>query len=197
MIDKDKWIEEILERELEMFVSVPSRNPAPCQSDPRGFRVHRSAQFAAWSVEALDSYLEDLKAAKAQDKNLMTLKYARMEGLILELHSAPRFREMIQMIVSIQLKWQKELASRFPLLVGRGRTLEEPEDGRGGTSFAAYLRGELETYSEKTLELLHGDMTAADDRGENLTETIYLHMVKNLGYRSIEEAETRIREGRA
>jgi len=188
-------IDRILEREQEMFLSVPSRYPAPCQADPRGFRIHRSAQFSVWSEKALRSYLNDLEQAAKEDRNLMTLKYARMENLIPQLHHDPEVAEWIDRIVSLQLKWQQALSARYPALLGRGRPLEE--DAGGATSFATYLRGELETYSRKTLELVYGEVTGAEAAGHNLTEGIYSFLVKNLGYESIDAAEARIRQGKA
>jgi hypothetical protein len=194
---RDKLIDEILDREQKMFLSVRARTPAPCQSDPRGFRLHRSSQFSVWSEASLRSYLNDLKRAGEDGRNLMTLKYARMEDLIPSLHTDPEAQQRIDRMVAVQLKWQRELASRYPGLMGRGRPLEDTEPGRGATSFSVYLRGELETYSAETLALLHGEVTEAETEGSNLTEGIYLHLVRNLGYGSLEDAESRIRQGKA
>lgn len=197
MNSKEALINEIIERELEMFLLVPSRYPAPCQSNPKGFRDARSTQFFVWSEETLTSYLNDLKTAADQDRNLMTLKYARMEGLIPAIHEDPLNRSLIHEIVAVQLEWQKEMIQKYPNLMGRGRPLEDGEGGGGVTSFVTYLQGELETYSGETLTCLHRDIMEAQNRDENLTETIYLHTVRKQGYRSIEDAEARVREGRA
>ncbi|MBC8393603.1 MAG: DUF4125 family protein [Deltaproteobacteria bacterium] len=186
---KEKLIEEILDRELEMFVSVPSKYPAPCQSDPQGFRIMRSSHFSTWAEDSLASYLNDLKAAAEQGRNLMTLKYARMDNLIPKLHDNPLVENKIDSIVSIQLKWQKEMAGRYPYLIGKGRQIEDTEATCGATSFTTYLRGELETYSEDTLACLYRDIIEAEEIGLNLTESLYLYMVKRLGYGSLEDAE--------
>ena len=82
----------------------------------------------------------------------MTLKYARMENLISPLSVNPIIDEIVQM----QLEAQREMLLRYPRILSRGRPLED--DGSASTSFKTYLRGELETYSDKTLELLHGDI---------------------------------------
>ena len=56
MEDKSGLIEEILQRELKMFTSVNARGgPAPCQSHPEGFVLHRRAQFSVWSTDTLAS----------------------------------------------------------------------------------------------------------------------------------------------
>ena len=57
--------------------------------------------------------------------------------------------------------------------------------------------GELETYSAETLELLHREVTGAEAEGRNLTEGIYQRLVRDLGYGTIEDAEERIRQGKA
>ena len=190
-------IKEILNRELSMFVSVPSRFPASCQADPEGFRLHRSSQFSVWTKKALRSYLKDLKKAEKLGKNLMTLKYARMENQIPPLHNDPEVEKRIDRMISIQQKWQQELAVKYPGIIGRGRPLAEQKNTQQTTSFSTYLRGELETYSVKTLALLHKDLIKAESGRKNLAEGIYLALAKNLGYKTLQDAETRIKENKA
>ena len=71
-------------------------------------------------------------------------------------------------------------------------TLEE--DRPGQTSFKTYLRGELETYSDRTLGLLWGDIQQMTERGENWAERTYSELVRELGYRSLVEAEEMLRK---
>ena len=186
---RDTMIREILDMELGMFLSVAAREPVSCRQDTKGFRVTRGAQFSVWSEEALASYRDDLESAIAQERNLMTLKYARMENLIPNLHDDLLVENLIEQIVAIQVGWQKEMMAKYPCLIERGRPLQETEAGTQTTSFVNYLRGELETYSADTLALLYRDVTESRDRNENLTEQIYANLVKGLGYASIEEAE--------
>ena len=193
----EELIREILDREQAMFVAVPSRYPAPCQSDLPSFRLHRAAQFSVWSTEALRSYRDDLIRAEAEERNLMTLKYARMENLVPALHRDPGVKERILRIVAVQVGWQRELAVRFPRLMGRGRPLENGDAPGQATSFSTYLKGELETYSEETLFLLHRDVAEAEAEGRNLTEGVYRRLVRDMGYASMEDAEERIRQGKA
>ena len=82
MSKKDEIIADILEMELEMFLSVPTDQPYSCQQDPAGFRLHRGAQFSIWAEDTLGSYQDDLRRAREEGTNLMTIKYARMEDLI-------------------------------------------------------------------------------------------------------------------
>jgi hypothetical protein len=184
---REKLIQEILDLELRMFLAVVPKEPVSCQQDPEGFRVTRGAQFSVWSEETLVSYREDLGKALLEDKNLMTLKYARMENLIPKLHDDIMVEDLIDQIVAIQVGWQKEMTAKYPHLMKRGRPLED--EGIEATTFVNYLRSELETYSAGTLARLYEDFTEGQNRDENLTEKIYAHMVKGLGYASIDEAE--------
>ena len=190
MSEKDLLIESILGLELDMFLNVPARYPAGCQENPDAFRLFRRVQFSVWSEETLASYLDDLSRAKEQGQNLMTLKYARMENLIPPLKGNP----MIDRIVQMQLEAQRAMFSRYPHILSRGRPLEE--DRPGVTSFKTYLRGELETYSDRTLELLCRDIQQVKDQGQNWVEQSYAVLVRNLGYQSIDEAEDTLRKKR-
>lgn len=193
-MEKEKLITQILEIELDMFVSVRSRYPVACQEDPEGFRVMRSAQFVAWSEETLQSYLSDLKNAVDDGRNLMTLKYARMEKLIPPLHENPQIDNMLNEIVMVQMAWQKEMFSKYPALMSRGRPLTDTEKQAADTSFKTYLRCELETYSLMTLTHHFRDIMVKRSQEKNMTEEIYVHMVSELGYADLEEAEAAAKE---
>ncbi|MDI6797483.1 MAG: DUF4125 family protein [Desulfatibacillaceae bacterium] len=177
-------LEQVLKAEWEMFQTVNAVSRASCQDDPDSFAVMRGAQFAAWSDATLESYLLDLNQAVGQGKNLMTLKYARMDGLVPRLNSSP----LVERIVEVQTRWQQELSKEFPLVLGRGRGVTD-EQANSGTSFARYLAGELETYSERTLALLWQDMEAHLKANTNGARQVYTAMVKALGYEDLADAE--------
>jgi len=183
-MNKEDFINEILDLELSMFLSVASDQPAPCQQDPQGFRKTRSAQFQTWSVETLASYCNDLETARREHRNLMTLTYARMNNLIPPLKKDG----VIDEIVRIQVLWQREMAEKYPNLIARGRPIDDHENS-AVTSFRTYLACELETYSDVTLACLYKDIREFQKRDENMIERLYEHMVKGLGYQSIQEAE--------
>ncbi len=168
-----------------MFLAVPTDQPASCQQDPERFRLMRGSQFAPWSDDTLESYLADLKAAVGRGRNLMQLKYARMDNLIPPLTESP----LVDRIVGTQVRWQRELEARYPWFMRRGRPVEDDEAESLSTSFARYLRGELETYSETTLERLHRDVERHLENGENMAEAVYSAMVAALGYESLADAE--------
>ena len=188
MSDKRSVIESILDLELNMFLNVRSEYPVNCQQNPEGFRLHRGAQFSVWSEETLRSYHDDLLRAEQQGRNLMTLKYARMENLIPPLTVNPIIDEIVQM----ELEAQREMLIRYPGIVSRSRPLGD--DSPGATSFKTYLRGELETYSDRTLELLHRDIQQIKDRGENWAKQLYTNLVRELGYDSLDEVEEGLRK---
>jgi hypothetical protein len=192
MVERDELIREILETELKMFLSVRAREPVSCQQDPEGFRMNRAAQFSVWSVRTLASYREDLEKAVEQGRNLMTLKYARMEDLIPKLHDDILVDNLIDQIVNIEVGWQREMMAKYPYLMKRGRPLNEGEEGLRTTSFVNYLRGELETYSADTLAHLYRDVSESRDRNQNMAQAVYEHVVRSNGFASIEEAEAAV-----
>jgi hypothetical protein len=187
---KREITEQILEVELAMFISVPTAHRYSCQEDPESFKLHRRAQFAAWSIPTLESYLVDLLRARDTDCNLVALKYARMDDLV------PRenFSPCINLIVDLALEGQRRFIADFPFLMRGGRPLSKEEDVPGLTSFETYLRGELETYSERTLELLYGDMLALQESGSNLSEATYRNLAGQLGFESLESLEETLRK---
>jgi hypothetical protein len=185
MKDSEEFIERIVEMELRMFLTVPADGDYTCRQRPESFRVHRSVQFSVWSTDTLKSYLDDLRRAEERGINLLTVKYARMDNLIPRENMNP----LIDEIAAIQFRWQQEMFSRHPILMSGARPLSREEDSDRATSFETYLKGELETYSDNTLSLLFRDMTDLVRRGINGSEVVYEHLVRKLGYGSIDEAE--------
>ncbi len=187
---KREITEKILEVELAMFLSVPTTHRYSCQEEPESFKLHRRAQFAAWSIPTLESYLVDLLRARDADCNLVAVKYARMDDLV------PRenFCPCINLIVDLALTGQRRFIADFPSLMRGGRPLSKEEDVQGLTSFETYVRGELETYSESTLELLYGDMLALQASGSSLSEATYRNLAALLGFDSLESLEEALRK---
>ena len=178
-------IERILAKELKMFLSVPSVRKSSCQDYPESFKLHRRAQFSCWSRETLESYRHDLERAEEKGINLMTQKYARMDNLIPPLSSNP----LIDTIVGYHCAWQRSMMKKYPGIMCGGRPLSSAEDSAFLTSFETYLRGELETYSDTTLELLNFDILDKNAKGISMAEELYTFLVKDKGYDSLDEAE--------
>jgi Protein of unknown function (DUF4125) len=172
---REELLHDIVAIELRMFLTVQTADPTTCQEQPETFKLMRRAGFHVLSAETLESYLHDLEEALDEDRNLVTLKYARIDELIPRLNDNP----IIGKIVEIEGRWFKELETKYPATF------------RNRADFAAgiYLRSELETYSDRTLELYLKDLAKALDEGSNLTAERYTYLFKQLGYNSIDDME--------
>lgn len=180
---KKEIIDMILADELEMFLSVKAKERSACQDNPASFKFYRGAMFSTWSKKALESYQSDVRKAKAEGKNLITLKYARMENLIPQLKN----NELIDKIVTIEIAWVKEVTERYPNIHSKGKPVEK--DHQNSTSTRTYLRCELETYSDQTLNLYYQNLLSYQKQGINLSEKMCATMVKGAGFKSLHEAE--------
>jgi len=173
--DREKLLDEIVAIELRMFMAVLTPGPSACQENPEALKLMRRGSFSVLSTETLESYLGDLQEAMEDGRNLMELKYARIDNLVPPLSASP----LIGKIVEIEAAWMEELAGRYPLSF----------KGRAEYSAGIYLRSELETYSDRTLELYFSDVSTAAGAGRNLTEERYTYIFKQIGYDSIADME--------
>ena len=174
--DKEGIVEQIVEIEVEMFRSVPTGQEPACRAHLEAMQLHRRGQFAGWSEQTCASYLQDLRRAKTAGKNLMTLKYARMDNLIPPLSENPLIHRIRQRF----LRWQEEVIARYPNIM---RGARDPDD------FSNYLGAELETYSDETLELLAADVEACHREGGNMSLEVYRFLAGQSGYASLEQME--------
>lgn len=176
-------VADVLDREWELFGRVHSAAPVRCQSAPASFRAIRGSLFELWTAEMLAAYLETLERAIAQGRNPLAEKYARMDGLIPPLSENP----LIPAIVAVEERWQAALQARYPALYRRCCRSRAPTgDGR---NFSVYLRCELETYGERTVQLYHENVERADAAGRNLAIEALDRLVERSGYASLEQAE--------
>jgi len=207
MSNKEDLIASIVKAEWEMFQAVPNAGgPAGCQQDHETFEIMRSSQAVSWSDAALESYLDDLVAAQRSGRNLLTEKYARMmestspaeyraiEPLLPPLDAATL--QLIDAIVEIVLGWETDLSARFPHVIQRGRPIRATEDRPGVTSVETYLRGELATYSSRTLTLYLENVRAQTKEGVNGSELTLSHTMKRYGFESLAAADRRLAERR-
>ena len=192
MSEEERIIEAIVAIELAMFLTVNPCQTSGCQEYPESFKLHRRAQFSPWSLNTLGSYLEDLHAAQGIGKNLMRLKYARMQKVLACQNANP----LIDEIVCLKINWQKEMFRKYPAVMSGARPLTDEGEAAQMTSFETYARGELETYSNRTLELLHADLRLKLEQGVNMSEEVYEFLVRANGYPSLAEAERRLMERR-
>jgi hypothetical protein len=173
---KSRTVHRILDIELDMFRRVPTGEEPSCRSHLEDMKLHRRGQFSTWSEKTCESYLEDLREAERRGVNLMTIKYARMDKLIPPYSGNP----LIQRIADQFVVWQREMLRDYPNLMRGGRDLED---------FSNYLRGELETYSDRTLEFLWQDVESFAARGENMSAAVYGYLARQSGYESLELME--------
>ena len=195
---REDIIKEVLALEWEMFTNVNStEGRTSCQDDLKTFMIMRRAQAGVWSEDTLSSYLDDLRAAKQDKKNLMAIKYARMMEVTFPLEYeaikeqlppvSDRIRKLAREIVEYHLKWSMEASGKYPRLFSMGRPVSS--DMNRANSIENYLKSELLTYSENTLELCLRDTIDAADDNLNLSIEILKNTARNYGFDSLEALE--------
>ena len=172
--NRKELLNNIIEIELHMFKQVRTSEPSLCKDRPETFKVMRRMTHSVLSTETLESYLGDLQKAKAEGRNLLTEKYARMDNRIPPLKT----NRLIDDIVKLEGWWMRELSQKYP----------QSFKGESG-GFELYLSSELETYSDETLKLYFGDVSRAEKEGRNLAEERYTKLAQQIGYGSIDEME--------
>ena len=193
--------EQIVAHEWAQFQQVSNEGgPAECQSNWPTFHQMRLSQFLTWPSDLLSSYAADLDDADATHRNLLTEKYGRMMASTegeryardIEPHLprlAPARSATQEQIIAQQVAWAAEFRAAYPRLGEAMRVLRTGEDTRDDTSFETYLRGELGTYSQATLDL-YGELVAATAAaGKNLTAMTITYTVILGGYADLAEAE--------
>ena len=203
---KEEIIAKIIAIEWKMFQDVPNiGGTAPCQEERQTFEIMRLSQAASWSEAALESYLDDLTEAQKQERNLMTEKYARMMKSTSPLEYAriehlvppvsPEALSLIEKITLIVLGWEEELFRKYPLVLRQGRPIRSLSDTLFVTSLETYLKGELATYSLKTLEMYHEHLVKEQSENINGSEITLVQTIKQYGFHSLEEANERLKSG--
>lgn len=202
MITMDKLINDIISFEWNEFQNVQNEGGrASCQDNWRTFEIARKSQFLSWNEEMLESYYEDLLESRKQGRNLLTEKYAfMMENTAPEQYNKIKYSlpfisyeksDIIEKIISIRVKWAEEFAKDYPNISGNGRFIHSYEDNAYDTSMETYIRGELKTYSEKTIRLYYEYVIQLENQGLNLSKIIMEHTAYLYGYESLDEAENR------
>lgn len=184
-------IDKILNIEWAMFQNVKSETPASCQQMPDNFKRIRGSLFEVWEEDTLASYLSDLTKAEKEGKNLITLKYARMDDRVPPLKNAATLKKIAE-IVEIEKKWQVEIKHNYPAIYSRvGRSTQETG---GGESFSVYLACELETYGDHTLECYYQGIKNAENNHINLAAKSLEILLRKGGYQNIDHAERHLKD---
>ena len=185
----DQLIERIVRHEWDQFQRTNNEGGrAACQGNWPVFRQMRTSQFMTWPDPLLDSYLADLVEAERVGRNLVTEKYGRM----MESTAPQDFHDNIEPyiprlsderiatqehVIATQVAWAEDFRARYPKLGRAMRVLRTAEDTAQSTSFETYLRGELGTYSERTMALYRRFVDDLLRKGRNLTEETIAHTV--------------------
>jgi hypothetical protein len=202
-MEQKALIDQIIAIEWEMFSEVSNiGGKADCQNDPQTFKLMRRSQAGTWSQTLLESYLDDLQTARSRGINLMSQKYARMmeftypDEYALIKDQLPVVdeltRQRIEEIIAIHIAWDQEVNQRYPRLRGRGRPATSQNDSIARTSAETYMRGELQTYSPRTIEIYYRETMAARQAGINQAEKNLESTVRAYGYASLEEVENNL-----
>lgn len=195
-------VEEVIRREWDQFQRTENEGGrASCQGNWPMFHQMRASQFMTWPEDLLRSYLDDLDEANRVGRNLVTEKYARMMA-----STAPdEYRERIEpfiprlsderiarqeRVIDVQVAWARDFRGRYSKLGAAMRVLTTAEDTPEDTSFETYLRGELGTYSDRTMALYEAMVEDLQAAGRNLTEQTVANTVRLGGFADLEEAES-------
>ncbi len=190
----------LVEKEWECFQDVHNEGGrASCQDDRTTFFIMRKSQFVLWPEALIDSYTIDVDNAVFAGRNLLAEKYAWMmadtapakfaELEELLLHPTERAQEAIDDIVPIQVKWMEEYAAKYPYVAAGNRVIHTTDERYGQTSYETYLRGELHTYSERTLVMLQELCHKLLDEGTNMMLAIMTATMQEYGFADLDAAE--------
>lgn len=197
---KQDLVNKIIYLEWKMLISTTAiDDPEGCRQDPATFEVMRKSQHMIWSEDTLSSYLADLQLAESQQVNLAAERYAHMMKVT---HPAeyeqikhslrPVSSEAVQLvdkIMAIFSVWNADMDKSYPNIRSFGRPTKE---NGTWTSVDTYLRGELLTYSVKTLSLCLQDLYQAQAQAINLSELTLLNMARCYGFQTLDDMENRI-----
>ncbi len=196
-------VDELVRLEWEAFDKVKNiGGRAECQDNWNTFSLMRKSQYLTWNEAMLQSYIHDFHRANDRGWNLITEKYGRMmestdkEGFLRMKDQLPPLSEqkkaIIEAIVEIQVSWMEEFARKYPKAAGNARSIHTSEDTLFNTSYETYLRGELGTYSDETLELYGRFIAELGQKGENLAEKTMYNSALLYGYQSLEDLESKL-----
>ena len=195
-MEKEKIINKILEKEWKYFSNLNNiGGRADCQDNREDFIIMRKSQWETFNEETLLSYLEDLNSKN----NPLFQKYAQMMKYnspeeyekikdILEKASDEK-TDLVNKIMFIYMEWEKEFFERYPIFSSMGRPLYSSEDDDIETSIETYLRGELLSYSEKTLKLYLNYVIDNKEKNINLAIKNMDNLARMQGFNDSDDVE--------
>ena len=201
---RNDLISQMLQVEFFLFQQVQNRGGrASCQDDFRTFQIMRGSQFSAWPTDLCESYWRDLDGALPAGRNLLTEKYARMMETTFpaEYHAikaflppfSPEQLVRIDQISAVQYRMAAAVYAAYPLTCSASRPLLPDPKRPHVTSSMTYLRGELSTYSLRTLTLYWEYLSQLEANGGNLVKEILENTVRQYGYVDLDARERALR----
>jgi hypothetical protein len=164
----------------------------------------RKAQYNAWSEEVCRHLLEDYKKARDDGRNLLAEKFIHMmkssdpEQYQIALESVPvpsdKARGLAQAISDQLLVETEALHEEFPYIARTSRPLRSSQDSLYVTSVETYQVGEMLTYSEKTLQVLHDYVMESAKAGTSTARKILENTVRHYGFINLIEANAAVKE---
>lgn len=196
-MEKEKLIEEILEKEWSYFSKLNNiGGRADCQDNGEDFIIMRKSQWETFNEETLLSYLEDLNSKN----NPLFQKYGQMmkynspeeyEKLKVILESPSKNKiTLVEKIMSIYMEWEEDFFKKYLIFSSMGRPLYSTEDDNIETSIETYLRGELLSYSEKTLKLYLDYIIDNKEKNINLAIKNMDNLAKMQGFNDSDDVES-------
>ena len=195
-MEKNLIIEKILEKEWNFFSNLNNiGGRASCQDNKEDFIIMRKCQWLTFNEETLLSYLDDLNL----EYNPLFIKYAEMmkynspkeyERIKIYLKNISEEKNsLVNKIMLIYMKWEEDFFERFPIFSSMGRPLYSKDDDDIDTSIETYLKGELLSYSEKTLKLYLEHIENSKEKNINLVIKNMDNLAKAQGFKDSEEVE--------
>jgi hypothetical protein len=162
---KDDLVISIIQQEWPLFTSTQNvDHRSPCQDQMANFIVSRHAYWSMYSTPVLQSYLHDLEVARMKGHNLVTFKYGYMmeathpdEFLAIKdkLPSISNVKlSLVTAIMALYMKWELDIQLEIPGYDTHHRPIQAKDNSLTHTSVETYMTGELQSYSENTLECI-------------------------------------------
>lgn len=189
---KENIIARIQKLENHFYEKISSDDNYEARQILQGLRTE---QFRMWSMDMLKCLEKDMLEADKMDRNLVSEKYIRMmkstaplqykyiENL-LPLVSETQLSK-IEQIICIFKKWIDMLPEQFAGAIEEIKKVYAIEQSQNSVSFEVICRGELETYSERLVDLTLRYLNMKEVNGENLV----LEMFQQMGRKESVEKE--------
>ena len=180
---KIEKIKNIINIEWGMFQELENiGGRASCQDNYDYFVLMRESQFFAWDNELIESYYNDLKEANKYGYNLLAIKYGFMEEAIDKKHfekiknNLPKINEkrinLQEAIISLQLEMLEDFKKIDENKTNNMRSFYSSYDTILDVSYETYLRGELSSYSEKTVYLYGRMLSSYSNNNGNYVKAV-------------------------